>query len=54
MKNEKRISKEEILRIERAVSRDMEIASGMRQCHHRVHRSSKTYTRKTKHRTSEY
>lgn len=54
MKNKQRISKEEILRIERCVSRDMEIANGMRQCHHRVHRSAKTYTRKIKHRTSEY
>lgn len=50
MKNKRHISKEEILRIERAVSREMEIASGMRQCHHRVHRSSKTYTRKSKHK----
>ena len=51
MKNKQRISKEEILKIERSVSRDMEIASGMRQCHHRVHRSAKTYTRKEKHKT---
>ena len=50
MKKEQRISKEQILRIERAVSRNVEIASGMRQCHHRVHRSAKTYTRKEKHR----
>lgn len=50
MKNRQRISKEEVLRIERAVSRDMEIASGMRQCHHRVHASAKTYNRKSKHR----
>lgn len=50
MKNKQRITKEEILRIERSVSRDMELSSGLRQCHHRVHRSAKTYTRKNKHK----
>lgn len=44
------IGQEEVLRIERSVSRDLEIASGLRQCHHRVHKSAKTYTRKEKHK----
>ena len=51
MKNKQRISKEVVLMIERSVSREMEIANGMRQCHHRVHASAKTYTRKEKHKT---
>jgi hypothetical protein len=44
------IGQEEVLRIERSVSRDLEIKSGLRQCHHRVHKSVKTYTRKEKHK----
>jgi hypothetical protein len=44
------IGREEVLRIERSVSRDLEIVSGLRQCHHRVHKSAKTYTRKEKHK----
>lgn len=45
-----RLEKDQILKIERSVSRDMEIASGLRVCHHKVHKSAKTYTRKEKHR----
>lgn len=45
------IRQEEILRIERSLSRDLEINSGLRKCHHRVHKSAKTYTRKEKHKT---
>lgn len=43
-----RITKKQILLIERKVSRDMEIESGNRVNHKRVHKSKKTYSRKSK------
>jgi hypothetical protein len=43
-----RITKEQILTIERKVSRDLEIESGNRINYKRVWKSKKTYTRKGK------
>lgn len=50
MKKKQQISKDQILKMERAISRELEISNGMRQCHHKVHKSAKTYTRKSKHK----
>lgn len=38
------------LKMEAAIRRDQEIATGMRINHHRVQKSKKTYTRKDKHK----
>lgn len=43
------LCKSELIVIERSVSRSIEIEQG-RMNHSRVHRSAKTYTRKSKHR----
>ena len=41
-----KIVKEQILKIERAISRNEELANGNRINHARVHKSKKTYSRK--------
>jgi hypothetical protein len=38
------------LKMESAIRREQEIATGMRINHHRVQRSKKSYTRKDKHK----
>lgn len=45
-----KISKEQILNMERKISRDIEIETNMRINHKRVHKSKKVYTRKIKHK----
>lgn len=41
-----KITKEQILKIERSISRKIEIENGLRINHHRVQKSKKTYSRK--------
>ena len=41
-----KVSKEQMLIMDRAISRENEIQSGMRINHHRVHKSKKAYDRK--------
>lgn len=45
------IDKTKMLKIERSISRDIEISTGMRINHHKVFRSKKQYTRKDKHKS---
>lgn len=45
-----KITKDQILKIDRAISRNIEIANGMRINHNNVFKSKKTYTRKLKHK----
>jgi hypothetical protein len=40
-----------LLNMDRAISRELEIQSGMRINHHHVHVSKKTYNRKDKHKS---
>jgi hypothetical protein len=47
-----RVSSEQMLKIDRAISREIEMSNGLRINHHRVVRSKKTYTRKNKHKKS--
>lgn len=49
-----KISKEQILKMDRKASRDIELENNLRMSHHKVHRSKKTYTRKKKHKNNEY
>lgn len=46
MKTPKKITSEQLLTIDRAISRNIEIESGLRINHHRVFKSKKTYSRK--------
>ncbi len=46
MKTPSKISSEQLLTIDRAISRKIEMESGMRINHHRVFKSKKTYSRK--------
>lgn len=41
-----KVDSKQMLKIDRAISRVAELASGMRINHHRVFKSKKTYTRK--------
>jgi hypothetical protein len=45
-----KITKDQILNIERTVRRNIEIEEGTRCNMNRVHKSAKTYTRKPKHK----
>ena len=45
-----KIPKEQVLKMERASRRNTEIELGMRVSTNRVHKSVKSYTRKTKHK----
>jgi hypothetical protein len=49
-----RITAEQILNSERAIRREIEIENNLNICHHRVHRSKKTYSRKEKYRGREF
>lgn len=49
-----KIIKNQILKIDRAISRANEIENGLRINHNRVHVSKKTYSRKLKHKKYEY
>lgn len=49
-----KISKEQILKMDRKASRDIELENNLRMNHHKVHRSKKAYTRKKKHKNNEY
>jgi hypothetical protein len=46
MINAGRITKKQLLKIERQVARELEIEAQTRVTHNRVHRSKKTYNRK--------
>lgn len=50
---EYKISKEQIIKMERSIRRDEDIQNGMNVCHHRVHESKKAYKRNQKHKGSE-
>ena len=50
MKNTLKISKEEILRMNKSASRDAELEFGLRINRHRIHKNKKAYTRKEKHK----
>jgi hypothetical protein len=45
-----KITKEQILKMDRKASRDFELENNLRASHHKVHKSKKTYTRKPKHK----
>ncbi len=47
-----KVSLEQMLTMDRAISREMEIQSGSRINHHRVIASKKTYNRNVKHKSS--
>ena len=49
-----KISKEQILKMDRKASRDIELENNLRMAHHKVHKSKKNYTRKKKHKNNEY
>jgi hypothetical protein len=40
-----KITKEQVLKIERAISRNIELENGLRLNHNRVHKSKKSYNR---------
>lgn len=42
-----KIDKKQVLKIERSISRDMELESGLRINHKKVHKSKKAYDRKS-------
>lgn len=46
-----KISKEQILKMDRKALRDIELENNLRMSHHKVHVSKKTYTRKIKHKS---
>ena len=55
MKNSKKCTKKkitlsDIILMDRKIRREIEIEMGMNSPSHRIHRSKKTYTRKSKHR----
>jgi hypothetical protein len=50
MKNTLKITKEEILRMNKSASRDAELVFGLRINRHRIHKNKKRYTRKEKHK----
>lgn len=52
MKNTLKLTKEEILRINRSASREAELEFGLRVNRHRVHRNKKKYYRKEKHKSN--
>ncbi len=45
-----RITKEQLLQMERTARRESEIEAGISYNRHRVHKSAKSYTRKTKYK----
>lgn len=45
-----KVSTEQMLKMDRAISREIELSDGMRINHHRVVASKKSYTRKSKHK----
>lgn len=45
-----KLQKEEMLIMDRAISREIELDNGLRINHHRVHMSKKTYNRTQKHK----
>lgn len=49
-----KISKEQILTMERAISRNIEIESGMRINHNKVHKSKKAYSRQENKKISNF
>jgi hypothetical protein len=56
MKNLKpiKITKEQILTMERATSRNIELENNLRINHHRVHKSKKTYSRQENKKISNF
>lgn len=46
------IPKDKIIKMNKAASRNLEIESGLRRPTSKVHKSSKAYTRKSKHKSS--
>lgn len=54
MKPKTKITKQDLLTIERAARRIAEIELGTRSCPLRVHRSKKTYSRKHKNKFAEH
>ena len=54
MKAKKKITKEQILKMERAISRNIEIESGMRINHNKVHKSKKAYSRQENKKISNF
>jgi len=49
-----KITRQQILNSERAIRREIEIENNLNICHHRVHKSKKSYTRKDKHKGREF
>jgi hypothetical protein len=49
-----KITNEQILTSQRATSREIAIENNLNICHHRVHKSKKSYTRKDKHKGREF
>lgn len=47
-----KITKEQILKMDRAAMRQSDIDNGLNINHHRVFKSKKTYTRKVKHKNT--
>ncbi len=45
MKAKTKITKEQVLTMERAISRNIELENGLRINHHKVHKSKKAYNR---------
>lgn len=43
-----KVSKEQLLTMDRAISRSIELENGMRLNHHKVHKNKKAYSRKGK------
>ncbi len=49
-----KITREQILTMERSIRRDEDIQNGLNVCHHRVHESKKAYKRNPKHKGSDF
>ena len=49
-----KISKEQLLKQDRKINREIEIDLNLNINHHRVHKSQKSYTRKDKHRGRDF
>jgi len=54
MKAKTKITREQVLKMERAISRNIELENGMRINHHKVHKSKKAYNRQENKKLANY
>ncbi len=54
MKAKTKITKEQMLKMERAISRNIELENGLRINHHKVHKSKKSYNRQENKKLANY